>query len=47
MYAEINNIDNYIKKNGKDLRYEIASHPEKALQNRQVDNVNIGRVASE
>ncbi|MBQ9710209.1 MAG: hypothetical protein IJV67_06270, partial [Clostridia bacterium] len=40
-------IDNYIKKNGKDLRYEIASHPEKALQNRQVDNVNIGRVASE
>ncbi len=40
-------IDNYIKKNGKDLRYEIAAHPEKVLQDRQHDNVTIGRVKAE
>jgi len=39
-------IDNYIKKNGKDLRYEVSAHPEKALQDRQRDNVEIGRVKS-
>ncbi|MBP5193648.1 MAG: hypothetical protein J6126_02850 [Clostridia bacterium] len=40
-------IDTYIKKNGKDLRYETAAHPEKALQDRKTDNVTIGRVANE
>ncbi|MBO7377335.1 MAG: hypothetical protein J6U35_00480, partial [Clostridia bacterium] len=40
-------IDAYIKKNGKDLRYETAAHPEKALQDRKTDNVTIGRVANE
>ncbi len=37
-------IDLYIKKNGEDLRYEDAPHPEKVLRDRKVDNVTIGRV---
>lgn len=37
-------IDLYIKKNGEDLRYEDAPHPEKVLRDRKTDNVTIGRV---
>lgn len=37
-------IDKYINKNGEDLRFETAPHPEKALRNRKEDNVTIGRV---
>ncbi len=40
-------IEEYIKKNGKDLRFEIAAHPEKVLQDRQKDNTTIGRVKAE
>lgn len=40
-------IDTYIAKNGKDLRYEIAAHPEKVLQDRTHDNTTIGRVKAE
>ena len=36
-------IDNYIKKNGEDLRFEISPHPEKVLQDRTCDNTSIGR----
>ena len=42
-----NVIENYIRKNGKDLRFEIASHPEKKLQDRRTDNTTIGRVKAE
>ena len=42
-----NVIETYINKNGKDLRYEISAHPEKALRDRRTDNVTIGRVANE
>ena len=37
-------IEEYIKKNSTDLRYETAPHPEKALQDRKTDNTSIGRV---
>ena len=37
-------IDEYIKKNSTDLRYEIAPHPEKALQDRKTDNTSVGRL---
>jgi len=36
-------IDNYIKKNGEDLRFEVSPHPEKVLQDRTYDNTSIGR----
>lgn len=36
-------IDKYIAKHGSDLRYEIAPHPVKALQDRTVDNITVGR----
>ncbi len=39
-------LETYIKKNGKDLRYEIAPHPEKVLQNRTEDNTSIGRIGT-
>ncbi|MBP5307787.1 MAG: hypothetical protein J6Z34_01490, partial [Clostridia bacterium] len=39
-------IDKYIRKNGEDLRFETAAHPEKVLQDRKTDNVSIGRVKS-
>ena len=39
-------IEDYIKKNGEDLRFETAAHPEKVLQNRKTDNVDIGRIKS-
>lgn len=35
-------IETYIKKFGKDYRYEEKSHPIKELQNRKVDNVTAG-----
>lgn len=37
-------IQNYIDKNGMDLRFEIAPHPIVALRDRKVDNVEVGRV---
>lgn len=40
-------IDEYIKKNGMDLRYEVTPHPEKALQDRSVDNTTVGRYGVE
>lgn len=36
-------IDEYIAKNGRDYRYEIAPHPVRELQNRSCDNVCVGR----
>jgi hypothetical protein len=35
-------IENYIKKFGKDYRYEDKSHPIKALQNKKKDCVTCG-----
>lgn len=37
-------IQNYIKLNGEDFRYETAPHPEKTLRDRSVDNTDIGRI---
>ncbi len=37
-------IEQYIESNGKDYRFEVESHPIKALQNREKDNIDIGRV---
>ena len=36
-------INKYIKCNGKDYRFEVAPNPIKALQNRCIDNVCVGR----
>jgi len=36
-------IDQYIKKNKKDYRYQLSEHPIKELQNRNEDNTCIGR----
>ena len=36
-------IDEFIKKNGKDYRYQLTDHPIKELQNRQEDNVCVGK----
>ena len=36
-------IEEYIKKNGKDYRYQLTEHPIKELQNRQEDNTCVGR----
>lgn len=36
-------IEEYIKKNGEDLRYEVSPHPVKELRDRKTDNVCIGR----
>lgn len=37
-------IEEYIKKFGKDYRYEDKPHPIKGLQNREEDNIKAGRV---
>ena len=37
-------ISNYIKKNGKDYRYQEGPHPIKELDNREKDNTEVGRV---
>lgn len=36
-------IDKYIKKNGKDYRFEDAPNPEKTLRDRNVDNTDLAR----
>ena len=36
-------IEDYIKKNGKDYRYEISEHPVEALRDRKCDNIEVGR----
>jgi len=36
-------IENFIKKNGKDYRYQLTNHPIKELQDRTQDNTCIGR----
>ncbi len=36
-------MESYIKAKGTDLRYEIAPHPVRALQDRKVDNISVGR----
>lgn len=36
-------IDKYIKKNGKDYRFEEKPNPEKTLRDRTVDNTDLGR----
>jgi len=37
-------IEKFIKKNGKDYRYQVDDHPIKALQNRSYDSVEVGRI---
>lgn len=37
-------IEEYIKKFGKDYRYQVSEHPIKELENRTVDNTEIGRI---
>jgi len=37
-------IEQYIEANGEDYRFEVEPHPIKALQNRQKDNTEIGRI---
>ncbi len=37
-------IDEYIAKNGTDLRYEVSPHPVKELRDRKSDNIEIARV---
>ncbi len=36
-------IEEYIKKNGKDYRYQLTEHPTKELQDRSCDNTDVGR----
>lgn len=36
-------IEDYIKKNGQDFRYQIAEHPVEALRDRKCDNIEVGR----
>jgi len=36
-------IDNYIKKNGKDYRFEDGPHPVRELKSRTVDNTTLAR----
>lgn len=36
-------IDEYLKKNREDYRYEDKAHPVKELQNRQMDNTSVAR----
>ena len=37
-------ISKYIKKYGKDLRFEESPHPDKAFHNREIDNTETGRI---
>ena len=37
-------IEAYIKKNGRDYRYQVSDHPIKHLQSRTEDNTEIGRM---
>ena len=37
-------IEKYIKKFGKDYRFETDLHPIKELQDRKVDNISVGRI---
>ena len=37
-------IDAYIKKNGKDYRYQLTEHPIEELRDRTEDNTMVGRV---
>lgn len=36
-------IEEYIKKNGKDYRYQVTDHPIEELRDRTKDNVDVGR----
>ncbi len=42
--ASHNVIENYIKQNGQDYRFETKPNPEKTLRDRKVDNTELGRV---
>ena len=42
--ASHNVINNFIGEFGEDYRFEKCEHPIKALRNRSVDNVDLGRV---
>lgn len=43
MVASHNVIENYIKENGQDYRFEETENPIKELQNRKKDNTTVGR----